>query len=562
MATSRQHLCDICFIQHITEDALVWCPECEENFCDKCKIHHDIAKATRKHEIISIENVLKLPRFVQKIKINCTDHDERFVYFCSEHETPCCVKCIKTKHIKCRNLTPIETVVKDIKQSPSFSDLEMTLSDLLTNISNFVEDREANRRQLKEQKLQCEEEIRSARKAINTYFDELEADLTNKVQQAFVKQESQIQTALGDIELHMAKVKEVQENLNCIKSIASDFQSFMAMRMMSQTAQIEEIEQQNWIKSDKFNWNDISIIPCDIKSSRDGPPSVGKIQIQENCCKVTLKMRKSREAQLMGPIGISRNIETIQLKVKLECKICSEYEKQHIMDGGVLPNGELIFCDKRNSLLVILDSEGIAVRNLILTFIPIRFAIIEKNSIAITTTDKVNIVDLKTGQVLKTFAEGVKARSILLHNRNFIIENLGKGFIVADFQGNTVKSMPINFSEFLYHQPTIIKDKLYYAEQDGSEVVCLDLDSNKLWKIRDERLVSPYGMTSDDSNLLFVCGIKSNNIFVISADGKTFKEIVAPNEHLNGVISAYFNKIKQELLTVTQNGNVAVYDVI
>ncbi|CAC5426501.1 unnamed protein product [Mytilus coruscus] len=461
MTASRQHLCDICFVQHITEDAQVWCPECEENFCEKCKIHHDIAKATRKHEIISIENVLKLPRFVQKLKINCSDHDERFVYVCSEHETPCCVKCIKTKHIECRNLTPIETVVKDIKQSPSFLDLETTLSDLLTNITNFVEDRKANLQGLKEQKRQCEGDMQSAREAINTYFDELEADLNNKMQQAFVKEETEI----------------------------------------------------------KICWKTLNLIWL-------------------------------------------RNIETILLKVKLECKIPYEYEKQQIMDGGVLPNGELIFCDKKKSRLIIMDSDGDVVRNIMLTFCPIRSAIIDENSIAVTTADKVNIVDLKTGQVLKSFAEGLKARSILLHNRNFIIENLGKGYIIADLQGNTVKSLPINFPEFLYHHPIIINDKLYYAEQDGSEVVCLDLEGNQLWKIKDERLVSPYGMTSDNSNLLFVCGIKSNNVFVISADGKTFKEIVAPNEHLNGAISAYFNKIKQELLIVTQNGNVSVYHVI
>ncbi|VDI19197.1 Hypothetical predicted protein [Mytilus galloprovincialis] len=302
-------------------------------------------------------------------KINCTDHDERFVYFCSEHETPCCVKCIKTKHIECRNLTTIETVVKDIKQSPSFLDLEMTLSDLLSNISNFVEDREANRRQLKEQKMQCEEEIRSARKAINTYFDQLKADLTNKMQHAFIKQESQIQTALRDIESHKARVQDLKQNLNCIKSIASDFQSFMAMRMMLQTTQIEEIEQQNWIQGDKFNWNEISIIQCDIKSSKDEPPSIGKIQVQENSCKVALKMQKSREAQLIGKNGDSRNIESIQLKVKLECTIPCKYKEQQIMDGGVLPNGELIFCDRLNSRLVILDSEGDVVRIIMLFFL-------------------------------------------------------------------------------------------------------------------------------------------------------------------------------------------------
>lgn len=191
-------------------------------------------------------------------------------------------------------------------------------------------------------------EIQSAREAINTYFDELEADLHNKMHRTFLKQETEIQTLLEDIEPHMAKVKEMQESLNSIKTIASDFQSFMAMRMMSQWAQTEEAEQQDWVQTEKFNWVDISVIPYDIKSSKDIPPSIGTIRVKRKCGKVALKMQKSREAQLIGPVGISRSIENIHLKEKLQCKIPLGKEALEILDCGVLPNGELIFCDKKN----------------------------------------------------------------------------------------------------------------------------------------------------------------------------------------------------------------------
>lgn len=171
-------------------------------------------------------------------------------------------------------------------------------------------------------------------------------------------------------------------------------------------------------------------------------------------------------------------------------------------------------------------------------------------------------MDLKTGQVLKTFGEGLKARSILLHNRNFFIEDLGKGYAVTDLQGNTINHVPINFSNAFYHNPVVFKDRLYYAEKENNEVICLDLKGNKLWTFKHEQLVSPYGITSDNSNFLFVCGMKSNNIFLISSDGKMYKEVIAPNDYINRTIAAYFNKIKQELLIVTQSGNVSVYDVI
>lgn len=245
MASDRLHLCDICSNQDKTEDAIVWCPECEENFCAKCKTYHEIAKASRKHELVSIENVLGLPRFVQQIKLNCTDHDERFLYFCSEHEAPaaCCIKCIKIKHIDCRNLTPVETIVQNIKQSPTFSDLEITLSDLLTNITTLLKIEKLQ--ELRDQKRQSEGEIRSAREAIDAYFDELEADFNNEMQQAFFKEEMEIEEALEDLKSHKSQVKEMQENLNIVRVIAPDFQSFMAMRILSQRAHTEHICQQD-----------------------------------------------------------------------------------------------------------------------------------------------------------------------------------------------------------------------------------------------------------------------------------------------------------------------------
>lgn len=182
MASSEHRFCDICNNSHVTTDATVWCPECDENFCKKCKTHHDVAKATKKHETILIENALKLPKIVQDIKYNCTDHDERFVYFCNKHERPCCIECLKDKlHSGFCCFVNVETAVKDVKQSPSFLDLQTTLSDLLTNISNIIELLGANLLELAKQKVTCADEIRSTREAINSYLDQLEKDLSNEM---------------------------------------------------------------------------------------------------------------------------------------------------------------------------------------------------------------------------------------------------------------------------------------------------------------------------------------------------------------------------------------------
>lgn len=61
MATRQQHICDFCMNQHITENAIVRCLECDENLCEKCKTHHIFAKATKNREVISIAHFSQTP---------------------------------------------------------------------------------------------------------------------------------------------------------------------------------------------------------------------------------------------------------------------------------------------------------------------------------------------------------------------------------------------------------------------------------------------------------------------------------------------------------------------
>jgi hypothetical protein len=58
-------ICDICEAQHLTNEAEIWCPQCEEALCSKCKVHHEIARITKTHETVPIEDYSKLPESVQ-----------------------------------------------------------------------------------------------------------------------------------------------------------------------------------------------------------------------------------------------------------------------------------------------------------------------------------------------------------------------------------------------------------------------------------------------------------------------------------------------------------------
>lgn len=562
MATSGQQFCDICISQHITAPANVWCPECEESFCEKCKIHHEIAKATKKHETIVIENVRKLPKFVQDIKTNCAEHDERFIIFCDDHEVPCCVECLHKTHNNCRGLTPVKNIVQNIKDSSAFLDLEVSLADLLANIKNLIDDRSANLQELVKQKAQCEEEIKTARETIISYIDSLERDLTIKLHQAYFAKDRQIKQVLTDLEVRKITVDEMQENVNSIKTIASNFQTFIAIRELAQWAHKEETDLQHLFENESFNWTEVSVVPINIQSIKNSFTTIGNIDDKHLPTKTLLKVRKTREAQLMGAGCISAKIDMIILKEKVKVDLPKKDKSHEILDCGILKNGDLLFSDRKNKCLLMHYPNGNLKRTYDVPFIPIRFTIIDEKNIAMTTDYKVNVLELSKGEVTKTFKQDTRIGSIALCCDNkLIVEHVGKGYAIVDFSGEMDKFISIELSESWYHSMVCISEKLYYVDRLNNKVCCRDIQGNNLWEFQNDGMNLPYGVTSDGSNILFVCGFHSKNVFAVSSDGKSFKEIIKPFDKLSLAAAIHYNVNRRELLIVTLTGNVFLYEV-
>ena len=142
MATSRNILCGICEAQHITKYADQWCPECDEGLCSDCENHHKVSKATRNHDVISIDNYHKLPSSISEIGNHCDYHDMKYTLFCQLHDKPCCPDCISTNHKDCVGLLSIREVIKTSKTSTLIDNIEQSLTDIKYNIDKITKNRQ------------------------------------------------------------------------------------------------------------------------------------------------------------------------------------------------------------------------------------------------------------------------------------------------------------------------------------------------------------------------------------------------------------------------------------
>ncbi|XP_071141910.1 E3 ubiquitin-protein ligase TRIM71-like [Mytilus edulis] len=220
MASKLPH-CDICSLRGILEPATVWCSECDESICSECKQHHGLCKATRSHRTLPIEDFLKLPAFVREFNLRCEEHDEKLELFCSIHAVPCCLKCVKLKHEKCRDIKPFHATEQPIKSSASFSDLK----SICIELDDYYQGIEIKLEQIKSiklldnQALEIMNTVKDMKKDVLKHLDDLEQkaidDIPKKKEQlaeSIVKFTTAINGRWGRVKNFLTQLQRIEQH--------------------------------------------------------------------------------------------------------------------------------------------------------------------------------------------------------------------------------------------------------------------------------------------------------------------------------------------------------------
>ena len=199
MTTSRNILCGICEVQHITKDADQWCPECGEGLCSDCEKYHQISKASRNHGVISIENYYKLPSSISEIRNHCEYHDMKCTLFCQFHDRPCCPDCISTNHKDCVGLLSIREIIKTSKTSTLINNIEQSLTDIKNNVDKITKNRQQNISEIRQQRQMFQDQIKQMRVKINSHLDTIEQNILQELDDTEDKIKSKIDKLLRQL---------------------------------------------------------------------------------------------------------------------------------------------------------------------------------------------------------------------------------------------------------------------------------------------------------------------------------------------------------------------------
>jgi hypothetical protein len=256
--SSSPTFCGMCDIRHISKPSEVWCPQCEECICTECLEHHSLVKLSRNHTTIPIAEYQKLPLYVLEINELCSEHQEKFNLYCKEHNCPCCRICMLENHRDCKEVTVLENIIKNVKTSNMFNEIEQLIDELIETIEKIRQNRETNTSAVKEQKILVENEIQELRTKIDKHLDKLQESLMKELTEAEKQVTKETRELLVSLDEKQTKLTEYQTNIVNIKMYASDLQTYLAVKQIEKEVETQDRCLQSLVNSDRLNQTKLS----------------------------------------------------------------------------------------------------------------------------------------------------------------------------------------------------------------------------------------------------------------------------------------------------------------
>ncbi|CAC5389398.1 unnamed protein product [Mytilus coruscus] len=250
MTTETQEIiCGPCDIREIAKPAVVWCPTCDEGLCDECCGHHRAAKATRGHQFIDSDHYKEMPRKMIEEFNKCSEHDEKYELFCPNHETHCCVQCVKEKHAKCTGITLLNKVIENIKSSAMVSTITQKIEKRMERLTKLTKNRMENINRINKQSSELCTDFRRMREEMDLMLDEFEKGLNDQTISVKNTQSSIVNNTIAQIGAHESIYKEMHSALLKVLAYGSNFQVYSAIKKTEEKLINEDKEIELFLKT-------------------------------------------------------------------------------------------------------------------------------------------------------------------------------------------------------------------------------------------------------------------------------------------------------------------------
>lgn len=552
----EEHMCRPCSFRDLSQEVSCWCIVCKEGLCASCKKHHLSITALKSHDLIPFEERQSIPKILEQVQQTCLEHDRKFELYCSIHREPCCIRCSTQNHKGCQNICPIEDVIANVQSSTAANHIEEGIDGMILKIHKIIEKKEEASRSFEGQVKIAKKDVADMKKSLENKLDDICKTLNAEIDEHKLEHDQSMSEQLDLLQKRLKKLCALKSSITLAKENGTNLQFFLCLEVFEEALSIQESFLSASTEKGEFSNREILFRLCDDIKKSLKVENFGKIEIKTNSVEL-LSGSLSQSPKIMGQSNdnFTVNIDILKLNKKKEVK----FSAGKVTSCVILPNGSLIFADfSDNKRLMLYDANYILLRYIPTESPPFGITILNQSTIATTLScsKKVSFIELLSNEdkVLKQISLIGECFGIDSSGNRLAIAVKGYGIQIISVEGSILKTIPFSCTALSFNGSNI-----YYVEVNTKELKCCDYNGRNIWDIILPETFHEYpSLSIDDVGNVYIAERYTDKFFVVSADGKCYRQLLQRTDGLSDVGGVYMDRQKHQLLVCAKWNQLAV----
>ena len=355
------------------------------------------------------------------------------------------------------------------------------------------------------------------------------------------------------MEIKRTDFDNIRQDVNKIKKYASDLQTFIGVNEMTSVLDGKVKKQKGAFNYDLFELKlDFS---SELESFVKYVSTFGTVSITKKHCSSSLVKEAELQAQIPqeSKLGVTPQLTrktTVNFQTGVNGHVC-------IKGCDIMPDGKLIFAEQEGKRSLMFSNNGNYEKDIV------RFSgtpsCTGENIVAVTIYDKLEVVfvNVITNTIINTVEVGHKCfgtdfnmnrlaiRAIPAYTSSHIVNLDSKGKLIDRV------NIPGSFSAHISLRDGTIK----CTDWNANKIYCYTSTGEEMWTFNTAHVLrKPVGIALDKNRNVYVAGYETNNVIVVSPDGKNCIQILTKMDGLNEPYSLRINIDRSELLVCNKNG--------
>lgn len=551
--------CGPCSRDNLTRDASGYCTECSEYFCDVCIKHHKNLKITKNHSVRDRRQMPIIRYYAddtEMIEI-CVVHTGELVrYFCKDHDESCCGVCATLNHRQCDRLVYIPEI-KSKKTSKSCFTTIKQVAALASQFDKAKDEAKQNLKLLDTQKEDFEKSLTKLHRDIMDMILKLAREASEYLNYVYEDEKGYLLARADICDDAIKSLQRSTSHLEMAKKNGIESHVFLQMKKVSK--QVLRYE----------------ALLADIRNKNNHP--------MKFVFKADGKIRHfMKSLEHIGTVEFTQKpVRTLTPCAKFNVKSRSDtYEVCDITGSCVMDDGRIVLADMHNESLKVVDSKFNMLTQTKLSAEPWDLCVVNKDQIVVSLPRENKLqffIISSTIQPLRKIGNVPSTKGsqyygvVCLFDKLYVtcpkdeIPNIK----ILDMQGAQLQMIcPMLPEQSLFADPLYIAVKydgcLIYVSDSGNNSI-ISLEVKHEWKHVTYSIpnnVPPAGICVQSEGDVYFCGLKSNTIQVLTAQGEFRDELVGSEGGLlNPQSISYSSRDRRFIVTMQKSDNVTVFQV-